>query len=1270
MDDIGESIVVLSVNSQGLRDKTKLHDVLTYLNKFHPHIICLQDTHLLSSDESEILKIWPGEVIINGKSTNSRGVAILLSKNFEYKIEHIFKDIDGNLIELDLIISDIKLKLFCIYGPNKDNPDFYESIENKIINNEQDYVLLAGDLNITLNPDLDSSNYVNINNPNARKKIIDILNKHDLIDIYRHFHPITRRYTWRRRNPIKQARLDYFVGSSTLSDLIQTTNIKPGYRTDHSIIELKILINKFQRGKGRWIFNNKLLENRDYIFEINKLIDEHKINYALPIYNPFNILNIPENDLQFTISDDTLLDLLIMKLRDYTIKFSIEQKKKVSNIEAKLLTDIAHLEINEHIPNINSKLIEKKLTLENLRNDRLSGHMIRSRAEWLHEGEKPTKYFMSLEKQNYINKTIKKIHDPTGKIYSKQEDILDQVKKYYLDLFSNHDQTLKTDQIDNFFADLDSPKLTNLQCKQLNEPISTTELSITLKNMKNNKVPGLDGFTAEFYKMFWLKIKILITRAIQIYFQKGELSPNLRRGIVTCLPKGNKPRELLKNWRPLSMLPVIYKLISSALSNRLKPLLPSLIPPTQTGFIDGRFMGDSTRLIYDLLKITEDKQIPGLLMLIDFEKAFDSLSWTFLYKTLSFFNFGQNFIHWIKTLNKNVTASVLQCGHFSNPFPIGRGCRQGDPIAPQLFILSAQILTLMINANENIKGIIIDGAEFKLTQFADDTTLILDGTIDSLRASLNILEIYGSISGLKINSEKTKLIWIGSRKNYKDKLTVDNNLNWGDTQFTLLGINFSTEIKDMEELNFSPILKIITSEIYRWHRRRLTPIGKIAVIKTLLLSKLNHLLLILPNLSPNFVKQIETLFYGFIWDNKPDKIKRVTLTQNYTNGGLKMIDFQNFLRGLKLTWIRRIVIHSDSQWNKLLALSIPNISNIFTLGTVFMNKIAKHTHNHFWSEIIQSYISFINKIKPKYKTDLLFTPIWFNDSINNGTLYIPNLARIGYNLISDFIDEACIPLTQQSILNQTNVHLNWLDHLKIVNGINNFLQYHSIDNQPLSVRPIIPLYLKPLLKNKKGSKDLYKIFKNDASTQIKAAPKWNQDLDLVLSEQNWNNIFNICFRTVPDNKLIWFQYRLIHRILGTRELQFKMGITENQKCGLCNLEDETLLHLFVNCNITKNFWNSINTWIFSKSGITIPLDPITKLFGYQLNNNFSTTLNTVILLIRKHLFNQSKFRSKPSLEMIKSSLVKTYNEQNVLSKLNYSDKTFNDNWNRFKNLIN
>ena len=180
------------------------------------------------------------------------------------------------------------------------------------------------------------------------------------------------------------------------------------------------------------------------------------------------------------------------------------------------------------------------------------------------------------------------------------------------------------------------------------------------------------------------------------------------------------------------MLSVIYKMASAALANRIKPLLPILIPSTQTGFIKDRFIGDSTRLIYDLIHTVEEKKLVGLLMLIDFEKAFDSISWKFLYKCLEKFNFGEDFIKWIKILNTNIKASVMQMGILSQFFYILRGCRQGDPIAPYLFILCANVLLYLIYSNKNIKGIIIDGTEFKLNQFADDTTLLFDGSRDSL----------------------------------------------------------------------------------------------------------------------------------------------------------------------------------------------------------------------------------------------------------------------------------------------------------------------------------------------------------------------------------------------------------------------------------------------------------------------------------------------------------------------------------------------------------
>ena len=156
----------------------------------------------------------------------------------------------------------------------------------------------------------------------------------------------------------------------------------------------------------------------------------------------------------------------------------------------------------------------------------------------------------------------------------------------------------------------------------------------------------------------------------------------LWRCLISCIPKGNIPRIFLKNWRPISLLSCDYKILSSAIANILKGVLDKLISRKQTGFISGRYIGENIRLIYDLLHYTEKDNIPGLIMLLGFEKALDSVSWTFLYRVLEFLNFGTNFKQWIKLFNTNVVASVSQCGFLSNPFPIERGCKQGDPISP------------------------------------------------------------------------------------------------------------------------------------------------------------------------------------------------------------------------------------------------------------------------------------------------------------------------------------------------------------------------------------------------------------------------------------------------------------------------------------------------------------------------------------------------------------------------------------------------------------
>ena len=118
----GEELVVLSANCQGLQNKYKRRDVIDYLSNTKAGIICLQDTHWTSKDENTVRSMWKGECILNGESSNSRGVAVLLNTNFEYNIMSVSKDVDGNMIVLDLNIGDISIKLLSIYAPNKDSP--------------------------------------------------------------------------------------------------------------------------------------------------------------------------------------------------------------------------------------------------------------------------------------------------------------------------------------------------------------------------------------------------------------------------------------------------------------------------------------------------------------------------------------------------------------------------------------------------------------------------------------------------------------------------------------------------------------------------------------------------------------------------------------------------------------------------------------------------------------------------------------------------------------------------------------------------------------------------------------------------------------------------------------------------------------------------------------------------------------------------------------------------------------------------------------------
>ena len=162
--------------------------------------------------------------------------------------------------------------------------------------------------------------------------------------------------------------------------------------------------------------------------------------------------------------------------------------------------------------------------------------------------------------------------------------------------------------------------------------------------MQNDKSHGNDGLTKEFYETFWDDLKEIFVNSVREAKEIGHLSTSQRQAIIKLIEKKDRDKRFIKNWRPISLLNVDSKIISKALSEKLKEVLPDLISSQQTAYVKNRHIGESGRLISDIIEITEIRNIEGFLVTMDIEKAFDSLDHNFLIFTLEKYGFGQNFI--------------------------------------------------------------------------------------------------------------------------------------------------------------------------------------------------------------------------------------------------------------------------------------------------------------------------------------------------------------------------------------------------------------------------------------------------------------------------------------------------------------------------------------------------------------------------------------------------------------------------------------------------
>ena len=474
---------------------------------------------------------------------------------------------------------------------------------------------------------------------------------------------------------------------------------------------------------------------------------------------------------------------------------------------------------------------------------KVKDNQVRSRAAWIELGEKSTNYFLGLEKSRQNNNVTHSLKDESGSDKLEDQAILQVARDFYADLYKS-DASARED-VDHYLESVTFERsLSDLDKLECEGDISYNECELAIKSMKTNKSPGLDGICIEFYKKFLPILRNLLTDVFNQCYHDGKLTMSQRITVMSLIHKKDD-KDDIANYRPISLTNVDYRILTFVLTNRLQKVIGKIINDDQTAYIKGRFMGNNVRLVSDMIDYYDILNKSGILLAIDFRKAFDSIEWNFIYKSLESLNFGPSFINWIKTIYNSPEACIKNNGHVSEVFQMSRGIRQGCSVSALLFVISVEILATKIRQCSSLNGLNfgIDEKPVKIAQYADDAVLFLNNK-EELCSALNVIEEFGQLAGTKLNIGKCEGLWLGKDKHLQKNCKLFG-MKWPKAM-RCLGIFIGHDKERNEKLNWFDKIEKMRQSIAAWSKRDLRIYGKVQIIKSFAVSQLVHVASLIP----------------------------------------------------------------------------------------------------------------------------------------------------------------------------------------------------------------------------------------------------------------------------------------------------------------------------------------------------------------------------------------------------------------------------------------
>jgi exonuclease III len=1191
---------------------------------------------------------------IANSTQNKRGVGILVKKSLNPTIHRSEPDPEENFLVSVLELNNNKFTLVAIYGPNNHDPGFFQRLYRAVKSVGNYPIIMGGDFNTTFSSDNIDSN-IDCENmsaiPNHRhsvylKEFCEVL---DITDPFRVLYPAKREYSYKpfgdtRKN---RSRIDFFLISKhlTLSNFDCYINkFLLATCFDHKpIILLFKNTKKLNRGSKHLKINDFILRDPDidivlwytvfetYLHYLDTGPDlAHEIAHTLtqcgrvrvylknagpdPSYytEALTVEKLRERDrllslirdimnnhpvdlcsnFDLTITDDLFMEVLLNNIRNEVTSYQGFIKKfKSSEFNTLLEQSLTDPDPDKR------DLLESKLM-------RLNEASIRDKL--LHcslfdtlNSEKMTPHFLKLAKISKNLGSLDEIKDKNGNPFISSELRKTFIHTEYAKIYGNVGNKVTVEDINEFLGPgimghptVMSSRLSDELKHEMDRDLTLLELDNALKTAKLTSAGGLDGINNRALVKFWSLLRIPLHNYAKNIIATGKLTKSFNNAGIRLIPKKGDLSQL-KNWRPISLLNCVYKIISRAVNNRLQKLAPMILSRAQKGFVKNRYIQECLINVIEKIAFCNTTGTPAIVLAIDQSRAFDTISHDYMTSVFRFFNFGDRFIRLMNGIGTNRTACLIwEDGTYSPNFELLSGRAQGDGPSPLQYNLGEQILLFKIELDPNIRpafelaveaGRIPEPLPWFATEvgkktgkteaLADDTTVIMQCCHNSLQFIKKVLIDFGALSGLECNFDKTCIMPVGGI----DELPFNNDAGFLVTNsIKLLGLEIDSKLNCLETVHEKTLEKI-KNVINFWSRFWLSLPGRINIFKTLCLSQINYIGCIIGPTDEQLNKIVDML-EKFVKGTL--SVSKDRLYASVKVGGLGLINIKSFIQAQQCLWVKRTFESASDNWRE--DLYHLTYGNPAVLDPVLIDKDKHPIISNIAVSFKQFKTIFLNRNENIRKSNLLFNPLIKRGHNDNGHLdlnffrQIPvieaeKLARIRF--LDVFKDQ---PVSYMN-LNENpalNITFNFLTYLRLTGACRLYLDRRKIDaNNDGTCISIIDFFK----GFKKGSGSVRKILCKDSSRilNIGKNPVITSFIRIcelrVVPDDDIRSLFSLWATNNLSNNVREFFFKFVNNCLGINTRLSHFLVDHGRGCTFCTLSniipvpDENFLHFFVQC---------------------------------------------------------------------------------------------------------